>query len=277
MIPLAVFGNPIAHSLSPQLHSIFAQQADIRINYRAILSSQATFRQQVNSFFAEGGVGANVTLPNKIQALELAEQASDRARLAGAANTLYFRHGRLSAENTDGIGLVRDLNRLVGSLTGISVLILGAGGAVRGILHPLLDAGCASIVLYNRTQERAMELVERADDARLTTYQESDDNRRFDIVINAISAGHQGGGLKLSKSWLNANSLAYDLSYGAASAYFLNNVRALFPHSSSQCELADGLGMLVGQGAESFKLWTGRQVDNTLALQELRLILKHSV
>ena len=270
MIPLAVFGDPIAHSLSPQLHQLFAQQVVIEVDYRAILAPPDTFAQQLQRFFNDGGVGANITLPHKVTVMALADKVSQRAALAGAANTLSKVDGELHADNTDGVGLVRDLKRQVGALQGSRVLILGAGGAVRGIVGPLLDAGCETIVLRNRTTEKAQliaDMMNQGAGQAVRLYQVNDDSQNFDLIINAVSAGHQQQSpAKLSPTWFAASRLVYDLSYGRAAEPFLHQAQAL----KTGLEVSDGLGMLVAQGAESFAIWTGKQVEFTQALRILR-------
>lgn len=275
MIPLAVFGDPIEHSVSPQLHQLFAQQSGVEVDYRAILAPSPTFAQQLKLFFSEGGVGANITLPHKVNVMALADDVSSRAALAGAANTLHLVDGHLRADNTDGVGLVRDLTQQLGALAGLRILILGAGGAVRGIIGPLLDAGCASIVLRNRSVEKAKGIVETFNQPKVRTYCASagDDQQSFDLVINAISSGHQKqnpfcakNGVEFMPAWLAQARLAYDLSYGYAAGPFFNEVKALRPSLA----VSDGLGMLAAQGAASFAIWTGHEVEFTQALRALR-------
>lgn len=280
MTPLAVFGDPIAHSLSPRLHALFAAQVGLTVDYRAILTPVETFAQQLQAFFSAGGVGANVTLPHKQRALESADFASPRAQLAGAANTLRADTSAeklaIHADNTDGEGLVNDLIRQIGTLQGSQVLILGAGGAVRGALGPLLDAGCAGIAIYNRTFANADLMVRHVQQSRfapkgaqqrLRALDASAPVAQFDIVINAISAGHQGQfPLTLPAGWLQQVALAYDMSYGAAAQPFANYVKQRLPRGV----FVSGLGMLVEQGAASFKIWTGQGVDTNQALTDLQ-------
>lgn len=280
MIPLAVFGDPIGHSLSPQLHQIFARQAGLSVNYQAILSPSATFAEQVREFFVHGGVGANVTLPHKTRVLSQAASLSQRARLAGAANTLMampdMGAGSFHADNTDGEGLLWDLSEQLGSLHGMRVLIIGAGGAVRGILGPLAEAGCDQIVIHNRTPGKVVQLMAQlsvlaGEDSKvvkaLCAFDDTHVMQRFDIVINAVSAGHQGSfPMPLQPHWLADAKLAYDLSYGKAAKPFFSAVKA----QKADLLIKDGLGMLVGQGAASFRLWTGAEVKEADALRELR-------
>lgn len=263
MIPLAVFGDPIEHSLSPQIHAYFAQQAGLSITYQRILAPAATFTQQLRDFIDAGGQGANITLPHKVAALSLMDSLSTGVRLAGAMNTVVVRSdATLHGDNTDGFGLCQDLTRQFGDLQGRRLLILGAGGAVRGIIHPLLDAGIAEIVIYNRTQHRAEQLVADINlpRVRLCNEQESD----FDGIINASAGGYQGKSPALNDAWLTSHSFAYDLSYGVAAQPFIKRCEA------HDLTCSDGLGMLVAQGAASFQLWTGVQVDYASALQQVR-------
>ncbi|MGX5915261.1 shikimate dehydrogenase [Aliidiomarina sp. Khilg15.8] len=263
MIPLAVFGDPIAHSLSPQIHELFAQQTGLQIDYRRILAPSDTFAQQLRDFVAAGGRGANITLPHKVAALSLMDSLSPRAQVAGAMNTVVVKDsGQLLGDNTDGIGLCQDLERQFGDLNGARLLVLGAGGAVRGIIQPLLEAGAAELQIYNRTRARAEQLV--ADFAQHPVRLWQPGNGAFDGIINASAGGHQGSVPALEPEWVKAQTFAYDLSYGAAAEPFINHCGDL----SLKC--SDGLGMLVAQGAASFHLWTGEQADFADALQQLR-------
>lgn len=261
MIPLAVFGDPIAHSLSPRLHTIFAQQAGLAVDYQAILSPADSFADQVKSFFAAGGRGANVTLPHKERALLLADNITFAASYAGAANTLWLDGSNLHADNTDGAGLVLDLSRVWGSLSGMRILVLGAGGAARGIIGPLLAAGARQITIKNRTLNRAEQLVAKAADPRVILYDDEATYPPFDAVINASAAGHNTQANDLVSEWFSHNTRAYDLSYGPAAQPFLQGAGL---YSAS---VHDGLGMLVGQGLISFQRWTGIDLDFTFALQ----------
>lgn len=263
MIPLAVFGDPIEHSLSPQIHAYFAQQAGLCVTYQRILAPTATFSQQLRSFVDSGGEGANITLPHKVTALSLMDSLSHRAELAGAMNTVVVRSdATLHGDNTDGVGLCQDLIRQFGDLTGKRLLILGAGGAVRGVIHPLLHAGVADITIYNRTQRRAEQLVADINLPEVRLCGEQEDG--FDGIINASAGGHQGEAPALHSAWLTSHTFAYDLSYGVAALPFIKRCAA---HGLA---CSDGLGMLVAQGAASFQLWTGIQVNYTSALQQLR-------
>lgn len=279
-----MFGDPIAHSLSPKLHAFFAAQVNLQVDYRAILAPPETFAQQLRGFFAGGGVGANITLPHKARVLTLATDIQPGARVAGAANTLSVRAKgaalELIADNTDGEGLVRDLQRHFGSLSGTRILMLGAGGAVRGALAPLLASGCAELAVYNRTADKARAVVQElnqslgyADGRVLRVVSGNDDGARFDLIINGISAGHQGEfPLVLPEQWLQTAIFAYDMSYGVAAKPFHKYVH----ERQSKLALADGLGMLVEQGALSFSIWTGQAVDTEEALLAMRELLAAS-
>lgn len=268
MLPLAVFGDPICHSLSPKLHQLFAQQVGLNVDYRAILAPPASFPQQLREFFAQGGKGANITLPHKQRVLELVDTVEPRAQLAAAANTLTYRDDKLLADNTDGLGLLADLQRLGVLVSGADILILGAGGAAQGIVGPLLEAGAAAVTVRNRTPLRAQKLVEHFAHSKLHCYREDADARAFDIVINATASGHSESSqtLHVERQWFAKAQLAYDLSYGQAALPFVDAVQPYLPASG---QVETGLGMLVGQGAVSFELWTGAAVDMRTALMQL--------
>jgi shikimate dehydrogenase len=252
----AVVGNPIAHSRSPQIHDAFARDTHQEMTYERLLAPLDGFAATVAQFAAEGGRGLNVTVPFKLEALALAHSASDRARAAGAANTLKRDGGGWYADNTDGAGIVRDLTaNLDVALAGRDVLVLGAGGAARGIVLPLFDEKVRSLVISNRTQVKAEALaaqfasrgpVEAVSPAALRT-------RKFDVVINATSAGLAGD---LAWPWpsglFRPGAFAYDMIYGDGSTTFVRWARA-----QGVARTADGIGMLIEQAAESFLLWRG--------------------
>lgn len=264
----AVMGNPIDHSLSPQIHAMFAQQFRIQLDYRRIHVDVGGFYQAVDSFRAEGGQGVNVTVPFKIEAWELADERTDRAQLAGAANTLWFSDDRIHADNTDGVGLCRDITGNLGfAIAGRSVLVVGAGGAVRGILGPLLDEGPSSIMIANRSVDKAEGLAELfAGLARLDTGGfDALAGRSFELVINGTSASLQGDLPPLPEGLFDDGALAYDMMYSRERTPFL---RWAAEHGAAQ--LADGLGMLVEQAAESFYLWHGKRPDTRPVIEKLR-------
>lgn len=269
VIRLAVFGRPVAHSLSPTIHRLFGEQCGITVDYRAIEAQPDTFASQVRDFAAAGARGCNVTVPFKGQAWALAHRCSNRAALAQAANTLDFRDGDgWFADNTDGQGLVDDLRGLPGAdPAGRRVCLLGAGGAAAGILGALLEAGPARITIVNRTRRRAEELAARH--AALGALEccepsEAAAAAPFDLCINATSLGHAGEAPALPAAWLNPGALCYDLNYGPAADPLRRRCAA------SGIRYADGLGMLVGQAALSFELWTGRRPDRAAVLRRLR-------
>lgn len=261
-----VIGNPVAHSLSPAIHSQFAELLGEAIEYTTLLSPLEAFRQQARAFFDAGGRGANVTLPFKVQAFELADVRSDRAQAAGAANFLASHGGRIHADNTDGAGLVRDLEvNLDFALDGRKVLLLGAGGAARGVVAPLLSRAPARLVIANRTAKTASELAARFATAGLEAAAlDAIPAERFDLVINATSTSTRGEPLALPAHAISPGALAYDMAYGAAARAFLDRARAAGARAS------DGLGMLVEQAAESYFLWRGRRPPTAPVLERLR-------
>lgn len=252
----AVVGNPIAHSKSPLIHAEFARQTGQDMTYSVLLAPLDNFAGTVKKFQGEGGKGLNVTVPFKQEAWKLATSLTDRARLAEAVNTLKFEpDGTILGDNTDGAGLTRDIieNRGI-PLEGMSVLLMGAGGAARGVLLPLLLQKPERLIIANRTPEKAVELerhfaaygqVEGGDYARLA-------GRQFDIVINATSSSLSDALPPLPQGVFAPGSLAYDMMYGKGLTPFLQ-----FAQANGATHLADGLGMLVEQAAESFFMWRG--------------------
>ena len=263
-----VMGNPVAHSKSPLIHAAFAQQADQQLEYKALLVEPGTFASRVQEFFSQGGKGLNITVPFKQEAWELASVKSADATLAGAVNTLLQdRHGILHGHNTDGIGLVRDiLQNQAGILAGKAILILGAGGATRGILLPLLQQRPARICIANRTVNKAVELSDIfASYGNVDAYGYQDlEGQSFDWVINATSASLQGELPPLSAHLLRGDAWCYDLMYGAEPTIFCRWAKQ---HGA---KALDGLGMLVEQAAESFWLWRGIRPGTDLILRDLR-------
>jgi shikimate dehydrogenase len=262
-----VIGNPISHSLSPAIHAQFGAQLGDAIDYRAMRVPPGEFAREAARFFAEGGRGANVTLPFKVDAFAFAAHASERARLAGAANFLALRDGRVEADNTDGVGLVADLTRNLGfELRARTILLLGAGGAARGVVAALLAQAPAQLVIANRTLETARELAHRFRDlgaVRETSLRDIPEIR-YDLVVNATSSSTHGEALELPRALLGDHALAYDMAYGPSARAFLERARA---RGARAC---DGLGMLVEQAAESFLLWRGRRPATGPVLAELR-------
>ena len=263
----AVFGNPVSHSLSPRIHARFAELMGERIEYVAILAPAGGFVERAREFFASGGRGANVTLPFKVDAYALAATRSARATLAGAANFLHARADGVFADNTDGAGLVTDLQANHGvNLRGASILVLGAGGAARGVIAPLLAASPQRLVIANRTEATARELAARfgASGNVGAVSLEHIPRERFDVVINATSTSTRGEPLRLAPHAIAEGAFAYDMAYGAAAAGFLERAR------SAGARASDGLGMLVEQAAESYALWRGRRPPTAPVLAELR-------
>ena len=264
----AVFGHPIGHSLSPRIHHAFARQFGIALEYRTIDAAPADFDALVQRFFAGGGVGANVTLPLKALAAALATSLDDRAKCVGVANTLVRTEDGWHADNTDGIGLIRDLterNRL--DLRARRTLLIGAGGGARGIAPALLDAGIGALFIVNRTPERAdalADLLGRPGRVHSRYLGDVDALGEFDLIINATSANRSGALAPLPRSLVGRRTLAVDLSYGEAAIPFMAWARA------SDCHDAiDGLGMLVEQAAESFQLWHGVRPDTNAVFAAL--------
>jgi len=265
----AVIGNPVAHSLSPRIHALFAAQCGQSLSYEKLLAPLNDFSGLVRRFQAEGGKGANVTLPFKLEALALCDQLSERAQRAGAVNTLSLdADGRIHGDNTDGIGLLRDLQHNHGiMLAGLRVLLLGAGGATRGALKPLLDANPAAITIANRTPAKAQELASlftRNITVDACAYAELA-GKTFDVIINSTSAGLSGETPPLPDEVLRNGGLAYDMLYGPAPTAFLT-----WAAQHGAAVTADGLGMLVEQAAESFLIWRGMRPDTLPVLKSLR-------
>jgi shikimate dehydrogenase len=261
----AVVGHPISHSKSPLIHAEFARQTRQDLIYSRLLAPMDGFAEVVEAFRAGGGAGMNVTVPFKEQAFALATTKTARAQSAGAVNTLKFERGGILGDNTDGAGLARDLTGNLGiAIKGKSVLLMGAGGAARGVIEPLLQEHPAALVLVNRTSEKAEQLVQLFD-KQITACGYGDlGGLRFDIVINATSASLAGHIPELPPTIFAPNALAYDMMYGLETA-FMSWARA---HGTSR--IADGLGMLVEQAAESFYIWRGVHPDTRTVISQLR-------
>ncbi|MDD0824523.1 shikimate dehydrogenase [Mannheimia sp. AT1] len=263
----AVWGNPIAQSKSPRIHQLFAQQTKKEIEYVAKLGDETEFEQQLKDFFAKGAKGCNITAPFKERAFQLADEYSEACLLAKACNTLKrLEDGRLYADNTDGVGLAADLERLGWLNSGQKTLILGAGGATKGVLLPLLKAGL-DITLYNRTVEKAVVLAEKfANYGKIqTACVEELENQKFDLIINATSLGLQGHYVALPANLL-ASAKVYDMQYAVSmKTPFLNYAKEC---GAMKCQ--DGLGMLVGQAAFAFNLWEEKFPDIEKVLIQLQ-------
>lgn len=267
----AVFGHPIAHSLSPEIHGAFAAQLGIHLSYESIDAAPDRFEAAIRDFFAGGGLGANITLPHKQAAFAMAHDRTEAAQRAGAANTLTpLVGGKLQAHNTDGSGFVRDITERHGfDLRGHDALLLGAGGAARAVAWALMDAGVQSLTIVNRSPERADEIADAiGDPARChTRYWDGLEGECFDLVVNATSIGVTGGNFDLPMSIVQDHSTAYDLCYGPAAAGFKGWALAAGVRPDW---FRDGLGMLVEQAADAFEKWHGERPDTDPVYRELR-------
>lgn len=264
----AVFGNPIGHSRSPEIHTLFATQTGQNLTYTAELVELDKFKDAVLQFAGNNGKGLNITVPFKQEAWQLATERSPRAERAGAVNTLIISDNNFYGDNTDGIGLVRDLIDNHGiSINNKRVLIVGAGGAVRGVIEPILDLKPAELIIANRTVIKALQLAsEFADLGNISGCSlEALQGQTFDIVINGTSASLQGDLPALPTTLFAENACAYDMMYAAKPTPFMQWAK--------QCEVPqvfDGLGMLVEQAAESFRLWRGINPETGPAIQHIR-------
>lgn len=248
----AVIGNPIEQSRSPELHHAFAQDLAIELEYSKRLAPLDGFIENVSAFFTEGGIGLNITVPFKEQAFAHCDRLTERAKIAKAVNTLWMQDGLLHGDNTDGQGLVNAIQALGWSLTNSRILILGAGGATRGVIYPLAQAGAQYIEIANRTLPRAEQLVEDLQPCLVDTQLKASGLDQlageFDLVINATSASLSGDALLLPDT-LHFN-YAYEMAYGKASSFLQQAQQRKIPYS-------DGYGMLVGQAIEAFYIWHG--------------------
>ena len=272
----AVIGNPIEHSRSPRIHQLFAEQCGIALDYERVLAPLDGFAAVVQNFFAEGGRGMNVTVPFKEEAFQLARGGlSQRASMAAAVNTLWMEDGHLHGCNTDGVGLLADLRRLGHDPCQRSILLVGAGGAARGVVLPLLEAGCARLHIVNRSVDRARRLRDDVvnqlpDYAGVLTVGTLDQaTGAWDIVVNATSTGLSGEAPALPPALFAPDALAYDMVYGSLPTPFMVQSR-----ETGASQVADGLGMLVGQAAASFEIWHGVLPDTVPVLASLRAALR---
>ncbi|MDJ0956116.1 MAG: shikimate dehydrogenase [Arenicellales bacterium] len=266
----AVMGNPVAHSRSPEIHQLFAQQASIKIDYQRLQVDVGGFAQAVSNFQASGGQGLNVTVPFKVEAWELTDTCSERAELARAVNTLWFEANAINGDNTDGVGIVRDINNnLQRPINHTRLLVLGAGGAVRGVLGELLRCQPSQVVVANRTVDKAVELAD--------TFQNHSnaeilgcgfgelEEMHFDIIINGTAASLTGEVPPIPKIHFGDGALAYDMVYSTKPTAFMRWATGTgIPHVS------DGLGMLVEQAAESFYIWHGYRPSTEPVIRALR-------
>lgn len=263
-----VVGHPVSHSLSPFIHAMFARETGQGMSYRPYDVAPAQFAAHVREFFAQGGCGLNITLPYKIAAVEIADELTERAAHASAINTLARQNGRILGDNTDGAGLVRDLCDNAGVvITNRRVLIIGAGGATRGILAPLLGLEPAALLIANRTPARAAALAAAFADLGPTQGVGFDylEPRPFDLIINATSASLSGDIPPITEAAISPQTVCYDLAYGRSASAFVEWARR------AGCARAlQGLGMLVEQAAESFRLWRGVRPSTREVLAALR-------
>ncbi len=268
----AVMGNPISHSKSPLIHTAFAQQTQQRLEYSAIQVDAGGFEQAVGNFRASGGKGLNITVPFKQEAWKFVDERSERAVQAGAVNTISFNDdGSCTGDNTDGVGLVRDLieNHSI-ELAAKRILILGAGGAVRGVLGPVLAQQPSEIVIANRTEEKAIALANefnRGDQLRGRGFPAIDD-QPFDIIINGTAASLQGDLPPVPVTAISNNTCCYDMMYGKEPTVFM-----AWASKHGAPTVLDGLGMLVEQAAESFFIWRGVRPDTGEVIASVKMAL----
>ncbi|MGC9386372.1 MAG: shikimate dehydrogenase [Hydrogenovibrio sp.] len=275
----AVVGDPIAHSKSPLIHRLFAEQTGQDLVYEAIRidSEETHFRRAVSELMAKGYRGLNITVPYKLDAFEFADQCSDRAQIAHAVNTYQFKNGQILGDNTDGVGLVMDIEQNAGvAFQDKRLLILGAGGAVQGVLQPILEKRPGLVHIANRTAKRAEVLGQRfTTDIPIRASGWEDipvPDGGYDMIINGTSASLEGKLPPVSGDVLGAESLVYDMMYGTEPTVFMNWAKGVQP----QCRTRDGLGMLVGQAAEAFYLWRGVRPDTASVINSVRETLARS-
>lgn len=267
VLKLALFGDPIEHSLSPAIHRRFGQQTGIELDYSAIRAGTSDFGPRFAAFLVAGGQGANLTVPLKHEGLGVCQQVDHSARAARAVNTLVKRDDGWHGYNTDGTGLMLDLQRLRLHPGGKRILVIGAGGAVAGILGPMLAMHPALVVILNRTGARAQTLAEKFAHRGVVIgggFDQAADLEGFDLLIQATSSGHGQDLPPLDRKWLKDEAAGYDLNYGPAHRGF---AQWCADHGLPE---HDGLGMLVGQAALAFEIWTGRQPDMDPVLADLR-------
>jgi shikimate dehydrogenase len=263
-----VMGYPVSHSRSPVIHRLFALQTGQELQYELLQVAPEKLTEAVFQFRRTGGKGLNITLPHKAAACELVDRLTDRAARANAVNTLAFEEDIIFGDNTDGVGLIRDLTgNLEIELKGVNILILGAGGATRGILGPLCDANPSSVLIANRTLGRAADLADRFSSygaISACTFANVRESDNFDLIINATSTGLNGEVPPYPEAALNDKVLCYDLSYGLSATPFS---RWATEHGVARSMM--GWGMLVEQAAESFNLWRGVRPDTAVVLEQL--------
>jgi shikimate dehydrogenase len=263
----ALVGHPVAHSRSPLIHTVFARQTQQHLTYELLDAEPKVFETAVRGFGAAGGKGLNVTVPHKEAAFALCDESSPAARTAGAVNTISIEHGRLHGDNTDGIGFIRDVTvNQRQALGGARIIVLGAGGAARGIVGPLLAEGPAALTIANRTKERAEQVVAQFAGSLLgaCAFDELGTLPPFDILINATSAGLKGEAPPFPATLIAPDSFCYDLVYGSSDTPFVTWAKA-----QGAARAVQGWGMLVEQAAESFAIWRGIRPDTTALLKQI--------
>ena len=253
----AVIGDPVEHSLSPKIHNLFAKQHGSQIEYEKIRVTKGLFVAFVEDFFSNRGVGLNITLPLKAEAFEIADTLDEDSKSCQAVNTLKPVNGKLSGFNTDGVGFLTDLEAWHGiAVKDKRILLLGSGGAAKGIVRPLLSRGPKTLVIANRTHASARALADQLNSENFIGIEGLglDDTqlmkKSFDIIINATSAGHKNSEMSIDEDFLE-DAICYDLSYGPAASFFR------WAESSGAKRSIDGLGMLIEQAAKSYEIWTG--------------------
>lgn len=268
----AVIGNPIEHSKSPLIHHAFAQQTGQDIEYDRVLAPLQAFAETLGGLQSSGYRGANVTVPFKFEACRAARRLSARAAAAGAVNTLLLEDDEIIGDNTDGIGLVRDIEHNLGhALDGRRVLLIGAGGAAEGVLLPLIERRPAALTIVNRSVDKAQAMVKKAAAAMTAPNIElhaaafdAIGDRQFDIVVNATSASLSDAPLPLPSALFADGALAYDMMYGRETPFMA------FARREGATTVADGLGMLVEQAAEAFHLWRGIRPQTAPVIAQLK-------
>ena len=265
-----VMGYPVSHSRSPVIHRLFALHTDQELQYELLQVAPEKLETAVRQFQRTGGKGLNITVPHKTEVTKLCDQLSERASTAGAVNTMSFRDGEIFGDNTDGIGLLRDLVINLGiTLEGANILILGAGGATRGIVGPLLEMQPSSLCIANRTIDKAEVLAEhfsRSGPVSSCRFAAVPVTQKYDLIINATSAGHKGETPPYPAAAVSCDTFCYDLSYGLKATPFSEWAREKGAERSVM-----GWGMLVEQAAESFHIWRGVRPDTAPVLKQMKI------
>ena len=265
-----VMGYPVSHSRSPVIHRLFALQTGQDIQYELLQVTPEKLETAVRQFQRTGGKGLNITVPHKSAVARLVDKTSERAATAGAVNTLSFRDGEIHGDNTDGIGLLRDLSVNLGvNLEGANILILGAGGATRGIVGPLLEMGPTSLRIANRTLDKAQAIAEhfaRSGPVTACRFNVVPVSEPYDLIINATSAGLQGDTPPYPAAAITEQTCCYDLSYGLTATPF-----SVWARDNGAAHSVMGWGMLVEQAAESFHIWRGIRPNTAPVLKQMHI------